>query len=246
LAAWETVLELMRAAVDDEGMRPGMVAVVQTAGDLLLRGLDSALVRSLGEGCFRRCEAWNQGSMGMVGSRCVIENSYPFFDQIPGIQRQLAAAVRRTCPPFLADRADDLVQTALIKLMERTVRNEGDQAVSSSYLWKVAYSAVIDEIRRVRRRREIPLDEETNIHEPASPEPGPESRASARRIGEGILDCLRTMIESRRIAVTLHLQGHTVPDISRLLDWETKRADNLVYRGLADLRLCLEKKGLKP
>lgn len=34
LAAWETVLELMCAAAGDEGMRPGMVAVVQTAGDL--------------------------------------------------------------------------------------------------------------------------------------------------------------------------------------------------------------------
>ena len=33
-AAWETVLELMCAAASDEGMRPGMVAVVQTAGDL--------------------------------------------------------------------------------------------------------------------------------------------------------------------------------------------------------------------
>jgi hypothetical protein len=33
-AAWETVLELMCAAAGDEGMRPGMVAVVQTAGDL--------------------------------------------------------------------------------------------------------------------------------------------------------------------------------------------------------------------
>ena len=32
--AWETVRELMSAEVGDEGMRPGMVSVVQTAGDL--------------------------------------------------------------------------------------------------------------------------------------------------------------------------------------------------------------------
>ena len=32
--AWETVLELMCAVVDDVAVRPGMVAVVQTAGDL--------------------------------------------------------------------------------------------------------------------------------------------------------------------------------------------------------------------
>ena len=33
LAAWGTVLELMCAAAGDDGMRPGMIAVVQTAGD---------------------------------------------------------------------------------------------------------------------------------------------------------------------------------------------------------------------
>jgi len=33
-AAWETALELMQAATDDEELRPGMVTVVQTAGDL--------------------------------------------------------------------------------------------------------------------------------------------------------------------------------------------------------------------
>ncbi len=168
------------------------------------------------------------------------------LDRIPGVQRQLAAAVRRTCPPFLADRADDLVQMALIKLMDHAERSEENLEVSSSYIWKVAYSAVIDEIRRERRRREIPLHDEVDCREPTAQEPDPESRTSARRVGEGILGCLRGMIEPRRIAVTLHLLGHTVPEISRLVDWEAKRADNLVYRGLADLRSCLEKKGLKP
>ena len=33
-AAWETVLDLLIAAVGDETFRPGMVAVVQTSGDL--------------------------------------------------------------------------------------------------------------------------------------------------------------------------------------------------------------------
>ena len=33
-AAWETVLGLVCAAADDEGIRPGMITVVQTAGDL--------------------------------------------------------------------------------------------------------------------------------------------------------------------------------------------------------------------
>src|SRR5688572_31583035 len=44
----------------------------------------------------------------------------------------------------------------------------------------------------------------------------------------------------------LHLQGHSVPDIGKLMSWAPKKADNLVYRGLADLRECLVSKGVKP
>jgi RNA polymerase sigma-70 factor (ECF subfamily) len=44
--------------------------------------------------------------------------------------------------------------------------------------------------------------------------------------------------------VTLHLQGHSVPQVAGFFAWNTKRAENLVYRGLSDLRQCLESKGL--
>jgi RNA polymerase sigma-70 factor (ECF subfamily) len=50
----------------------------------------------------------------------------------------------------------------------------------------------------------------------------------------------------RRLAVTLYLHGHSVPDAARILDWSAKRTENLVYRGLADLRECLLSKGLRP
>jgi RNA polymerase sigma-70 factor, ECF subfamily len=46
--------------------------------------------------------------------------------------------------------------------------------------------------------------------------------------------------------VTLYLQGHTVPETARILGWDAKRAENLVYRGLADLRQCLMGKGHRP
>ena len=50
----------------------------------------------------------------------------------------------------------------------------------------------------------------------------------------------------RRLAVTLHLQGHSVPEVGRLMGWSAKKADNLVYRGRADLRECLELRGIRP
>ena len=50
----------------------------------------------------------------------------------------------------------------------------------------------------------------------------------------------------RLVAVQALLdQGHSVPEIGQLLGWTAKKAENLVYRGMADLRGCLGKKGIR-
>lgn len=148
------------------------------------------------------------------------------------------------CPAWLADQRDDIIQVALIRVMDVRRKSEGNRDFSSSYLWRTAYSALVDEIRRLRRRQEVALEEEANSHVAVSP--GPEQRAGGHQIGEGIRDCLGQLVRPRRLAVTLYLQGHSVPQVARLLGWSSKRADNLVYRGLADLRQCLTERGLSP
>ncbi len=112
----------------------------------------------------------------------------------------------------------------------------------SSYLWKVAQHAVIDELRRRRVRPE-----------PASPGPeavvgtsDPEVALKGQRITAGIDDCMQGIAPDRRAAVGLYLQGMSVPEVARALQWNRKRAENQVYRGLADLRRCLLSKGLRP
>jgi RNA polymerase sigma-70 factor (ECF subfamily) len=42
----------------------------------------------------------------------------------------------------------------------------------------------------------------------------------------------------------MYLHGHSVAEVAALLGWRFKKAENLVYRGLADLRRCLATKGL--
>lgn len=74
--------------------------------------------------------------------------------------------------------------------------------------------------------------------------PDPERRIASREIGEGIRACLVDMIEPRRLAVLLHLHGFGLKESAGVLGWSQKRTDNLLYRGLADLRKCLAAKGL--
>lgn len=171
-------------------------------------------------------------------------------DEYERLRADLVRAVSRICPPWLAACADDLVQMALLRVLHVRRNSEGNAHFSTSYLRKVAYSALVDEIRRCRQRREVPIEDEAGEIEPGAERvsriPDPEEQSTGRETGKAIRDCLGRLISPRRRAVTLYLQGHTVPEIGRLLGWSDKKADNLVYRGRTDLRECLEGKGVRP
>jgi len=160
--------------------------------------------------------------------------------ELADVRDRLAAAVGRICPSWLAAQRDDIVQEAMVRVLHAIERTDGD--INSAYVWRVGYSATIDEIRKARRRREQPLDDD-------APEPGPQSERPDRvlfskRVRVAIRDCLAGVAEARRRALTLYLLGHRVPDVAERLAAPPKRAENLVYRGLADLRRCLSGKGV--
>lgn len=159
---------------------------------------------------------------------------------------RLKKSVATVCPGWLQDRRDDLVQQSLLRVVDLLERSEGNRELSSSYLWKVAHSALIDQIRRERRRQEVSLEDASPVDFPGSGPTSPEVRARAREIDDALQDCLAGMVPSRREAVTLRLQEHTVPEAADILGWTVKKTENLVYRGLKDLRDCLQAKGMTP
>jgi RNA polymerase sigma-70 factor (ECF subfamily) len=167
------------------------------------------------------------------------------------LRAALARAVRRQCPRWLSDHAEDLAQAALMKIMATVATGEGDRPLSSFYLYRVAHSALVDEIRRRQRRREVALvepgaGEERHVVPEPRADGDPERDASFRELGAAVRTCLLGMGADRRQAVMLYLQGHSIPDAGRLLGWSAKRVENLVYRGLGDLRRCLIAKGHTP
>ena len=98
-------------------------------------------------------------------------------------------AVARICPRWLSSQRDDLVQPAIMRVMQivnqRAALGEGDAPFTSSYLYKVAYSALIDEMRRMTRRRETGLEDE-NVTEVPGTAADPERSAASQEIGQGI------------------------------------------------------------
>ena len=160
---------------------------------------------------------------------------------------RLEVTVRRICPRWLTGREDDLVQVALLKVMEIDRKSEKSREFSASYLWRAAHSALIDEIRRHRRRQEVALEEAADGGATfTAVEPGPEKEAVGRALGREVWDCLGQLVRPRRLAVTLHLEGYAASEAAPLLGWKTKKVYNLVHRGLQDLRDCLQLKGFGP
>jgi RNA polymerase sigma-70 factor (ECF subfamily) len=105
---------------------------------------------------------------------------------------------------------------------------------------------MIDEMRRLRRAREVALDPEHEDRPALDTGSNPERNQAGREVGRAIEVCLGGLRQERRMAVTLHLLGHSMAEIAKLAAWNHKRAENLVYRGLDDLRACLTAKGLAP
>jgi RNA polymerase sigma-70 factor, ECF subfamily len=165
-------------------------------------------------------------------------------EAIERVRHDVARAVRRICPRWLSDQVDDLMQVATMRIVQRLRDTAGTSVVlTQGYVYRAAYSALVDEIRKRRRLREVPIDAEVQS---ASHIDDPERQASARALREALKKCLAGLAIPRRRAVMLHLQGHSLDQTSALLGCRRKQADNLVYRGLADLRACLKTRGFEP
>ena len=141
---------------------------------------------------------------------------------------------------------DDLVQAAMTKVIDSVKVDPTHPEPPSAYLEKVAYSALVDEIRRQRRRQETAMEPETMEQSIESERVGPDKLLLAKEISKHIQGCLEKLVEDRRMAVTLRLLGHSMQEIHTMLGWSEKRSENLALRGLSDLRRCLTAKGITP
>src|SRR5262245_19098534 len=79
-------------------------------------------------------------------------------ETIDRLRSDVARAVRKICPRWLVDQIDDLTQVATARLIQRIRDTAGTPVVlTDGYIYRTAYTALVDEIRRRRRLQEIPI-----------------------------------------------------------------------------------------
>ena len=154
----------------------------------------------------------------------------------------LRNAVRKLCPATLGITAEEIEQDARIRLWH-ALRQERKIDDPASYLYRIAATATIDAVRRVRARRETQMEAAAGDDSGASvqltavsPGRSPETLAVDHEITEQVAAALTRLAENRRRAVGLHLRGYTSAEIAALLGWSEPKARNLTHRGLKDLR----------
>jgi RNA polymerase sigma-70 factor (ECF subfamily) len=147
----------------------------------------------------------------------------------------------------------EVVQDVRIRLWRAMARPDGPahgenrDDVPASYIVKAMRSAVFDLLRSrrsARQERQVEIataDAGSGLPDPAADPMGRlEQAETARLVGA----CLAAMAPARRVVVQLHLAGHPRAEIERLLGWSEAKTRNLLYRGLADLRVALRQAGV--
>ncbi|MEP7337892.1 MAG: RNA polymerase sigma factor [Acidobacteriota bacterium] len=174
-------------------------------------------------------------------------------EQLQGIiaehGRYLRHVITRHCPTDSGIQISDIEQDAHLRIW-RALQGEREIRDLASYLHKIAATATIDAIRRVKARREEQLlmaEDEDELYAqplPTNPADSPENHARRQETNRKIATALSRLPEDRRRAVGLDLQGYTTQEIADLLGWTEPKARNLVYRGRQNLREQLRAEGI--
>jgi len=160
------------------------------------------------------------------------------------LHRILRNAAARAWPRELDSDREDLVQAAMSRVLEGSA-DEGNSAIRSrSELEKVAFHTMVDVIRRRNRRRAAGIE---SVEGPRSALAAEVSAPTARpEVSSALRECLAGMVSSRRHAVMLYLQGFTAREAAYVLHSKEKAIQNLVFRGIDDLRRRLVRMGVAP
>jgi RNA polymerase sigma-70 factor (ECF subfamily) len=163
----------------------------------------------------------------------------------------LRRAIVRFCPRDKGLQFDDIEQEARMRLW-RALQDEREVTNYASYLYRIAATATIDAMRRVKARHEEQLeliieqrtDDGDILLAPAPARDSPERLAESREAVDKVMSAVAKLPDAQRRAVGMYLQGMTSQDVADVMEWSEPKARNLVYRGLKELRKSLREEGI--
>lgn len=159
------------------------------------------------------------------------------------IVRRYAGALRGAAVRFRlsSSELDEAEQEVRIRLWRACGDAENIARLSASYLQRVVNSAALDLIRRRRRAERLEAIDDLPL---VDSRPAADAGAVADSLATLVEAALGELVPTRRVVVRLHLEGMERDAIGDALGWSEGKTRNLLYRGLADLRAALVRRGV--
>lgn len=138
--------------------------------------------------------------------------------------RRWEGPIRRLCIRMTGDahRGEDLAQDTFARLFGRR-KNYEPSGRFSTYLWRIALNLCYDELRKINRRGEFPLDDKAHGGDPTerlvAAEPPPDASLVEQERAEAVRRALQQLAEPYRVVLVLrHYEGLKFREIGEVLD----------------------------
>jgi RNA polymerase sigma-70 factor (ECF subfamily) len=140
-----------------------------------------------------------------------------------GLVERWQRPIRGLCTRMTGDahRGEDLAQETFARLFSRR-KNYEPTGKFSTFLWRMALNLCYDELRRCKRRGELPLespnDDGSGGFDPEADEPGPDVRLVESERAAAVRQALLQIGEPYRVVVVLrHYEGLKFREIGDVL-----------------------------
>jgi RNA polymerase sigma-70 factor, ECF subfamily len=142
--------------------------------------------------------------------------------------------------------ARDICQETFLKAF-RGIRSFKKEARFSSWLYQIAINLCRDRLRRRKGRFHVGLEElDEGAEEMTLSGPSALDMVQARDLSRLVSSAIATLPEEQREVIVLkEYEGLTFPEIAESLQIPTSTVKTRLYRGLVQLRLQLERQGIR-
>jgi len=140
---------------------------------------------------------------------------------------------------------EDIEQEVKLKIWKLLKKGKKVEKLPS-YIKKIAFTAAIDELRKMRKQtnsfeaRALKQINPSSMNEIADQTHiKPEDFFEKKELKQSVLDAIETLSENRKQVIRLYLYGVTIDEIGELFSWDKTKVRHLLYRGIDDLKLKL-------
>lgn len=132
-----------------------------------------------------------------------------------------------------SDRAEDIAQEVFISVLRR-LRDTECPIAFKPWTYQIAKNACIDELRRARRYRQVPLEPEAGAddqHELRSPDPSPEAAVESKQQLEDLRRAFSALSAlHHRILVLRELEGLSYREIGERMKMSRPVVESTLFR----------------